>query len=253
MDRRRRAAAAASCDASPSGIGRASDNQLVLKDFSVSRHHARLEQRGDTWWVVDLGSTNGVKVNGRYVTDAMLTEGDQVQVGNFTLSYHRGESSAGLSVSSSTFLRTPRGVPRGLPPRARAGQDRAQSTAATARERVLEALAQVARTLLEVEELEPVLDKVMEAVFEQLPAERAYILLFTPEGQAELRIARSRGGARAGRGAGLADHPRPGEPPEGRRADLRRPVRRALRGRAVRAPAPDPLGDVRAAVAPRQR
>src|SRR3972149_11321517 len=103
-------------DPSPSGVGRASDNRLVLKDFSVSRHHARLERRGDTWWVVDLGSTNGVKVNSRYVTDAMLSDGDEVQIGNFALSYHTGESSAGLAGRASTFLRTPGGVREGFAP-----------------------------------------------------------------------------------------------------------------------------------------
>ncbi|MGD1147348.1 MAG: adenylate/guanylate cyclase domain-containing protein [Thermoanaerobaculaceae bacterium] len=179
---------------SPSGIGRASDNQLVMKDFSVSRHHARLEKRGDTWWVVDLGSTNGIKVNDRYVTDAILADGDKIQVGNFTVSFHRGESSAGFSVNSSTFLRSLEEFREDF--RIEPGQlgSPAKTTAATPRERVLEALAQVARTLLEVEELDPVLDKVMAAVFDQLPAERAYILLFTVEGQVELRIARSRGG-----------------------------------------------------------
>ena len=93
-------------DASPAGIGRASENKVVLKDFSVSRHHARMEKRGDAWWVVDLGSTNGVKVDTRYVTDAMLSEADELQVGNFTPSHHRGESSGGTSLSSSTFLRS---------------------------------------------------------------------------------------------------------------------------------------------------
>ena len=179
---------------SPSGIGRASDNQLVLKDFSVSRHHARLEKRGDTWCVVDLGSTNGIKVNDRYATDAILSDGDRIQVGNFSVSFHRGESSTGFSVNSSTFLRSLEEFREDF--RIEPGQPRslAQTTAATPRERVLEALAQVARTLLEVEELEPVLDKVMAAVFDQLPAERAYILLFTAEGQVELRTARSRVG-----------------------------------------------------------
>ena len=185
---------------SPTGIGRTSDNQLVLKDFSVSRHHARVEQRGDTWWIVDLGSTNGVKINDRYATDAMLTEGDLVQVGNFTLSFHRGDSSPGLAVNSATFLRTLEEFREDFPLEPEPSRKGA-GAGATPRERVLEALAQVARTLLEVEELEPVLVKVMEAVFNQLPAERAYILLFNPEGQAELRIARSRGGA------SLADAP----------------------------------------------
>jgi adenylate cyclase len=167
----------------------------VLKDFSVSRHHARLEKRGDAWWVVDLGSTNGVKLNNGYVTDAMLSDGDELQIGNFTLSFHRGESSGGASVSSSTFLRSLEEFREDFRLEKDPAGRGAPTTASTARERVLEALAQVARTLLEVEELEPVLDKVMEALFEQLPAERAYILLFNPEGRAELRIARSRSGS----------------------------------------------------------
>jgi adenylate cyclase len=182
-------------DASPAGIGRASENEVVLKDFSVSRHHARLEKRGDVWWVVDLGSTNGVKINTRYVTDAMLSDGDELQIGNFTLSFHRGESSGGTPVSSSTFLRSLEEFREDFRLEKEPVRRGAPTTASTARERVLEALAQVARTLLEVEELEPVLDKVMEALFDQLPAERAYILLFNPEGKAELRIARSRGGS----------------------------------------------------------
>lgn len=176
----------------PVGIGRASDNQIVLKDFSVSRHHARVEPRGDAWWIVDLGSTNGVKVNGTYATEALLADGDQLMVGNFTISFHRTESFQSMGVSSSTFLRSLEEFREDF--RLEREPVRRHTTAVTARERVLEALAQVARTLLEVEELEPVLEKVMEAVFEQLPADRAFILLFNPHGDAELRMARSRGG-----------------------------------------------------------
>jgi adenylate cyclase len=125
----------------------------------------------------------------------MLSDGDELQIGNFTLSFHRGESSGGTPVSSSTFLRSLEEFREDFRLEKEPVRRGAPTTASTARERVLEALAQVARTLLEVEELEPVLDKVMEALFDQLPAERAYILLFNPEGKAELRIARSRGGS----------------------------------------------------------
>ena len=93
-------------ETTPVGIGRASDNQLVLKDFSVSRHHAKVEPRGEAWWVMDLGSTNGVKVNGAYVSEALLADGDQLLVGNFTIFFHRTESIQNVSVSSSTFLRS---------------------------------------------------------------------------------------------------------------------------------------------------
>jgi adenylate cyclase len=174
-------------DSPPVGIGRASDNQVVLKDFSVSRHHARMETRDGAWWVIDLGSTNGVKVNGRFVTEGPLTEGDEVQVGNFTLPTATGGRPPGRSSTS--------GREESAGVRLERDEAQAADAAVSHRERVLEALAQVARTLLEVDELEPVLEKAMAAIFEQLPAERAYVLLFTPEGAAELRMARSRGGA----------------------------------------------------------
>ena len=174
------------------GVGRASDNLVVLKDFSVSRHHARVEKRGEGWWIVDLGSTNGVKINGQYVTESAIGENDQIQVGNFTLSFHQSEVPP-ISVASSTFLRPLEQFRADFQLEGEPTAERA--TAGTARERVLSALAQVAHTLLEVEELEPVLEKVMEAIFDQFPAERAYILLFNPGGEAELRMARSRGGA----------------------------------------------------------
>ena len=48
-------------------VGRSRDCDLVLDDPNVSRHHAELRQEGDGWAVADLGSTNGIKVNGRRV------------------------------------------------------------------------------------------------------------------------------------------------------------------------------------------
>ncbi len=49
-------------------IGRAQDNDVVLDDPQVSRHHAQVVRRGDEIVVEDLGSTNGTLVNGRRIT-----------------------------------------------------------------------------------------------------------------------------------------------------------------------------------------
>lgn len=63
-------------------LGRGDDVECVLRDPNVSRRHAELRQdRTGQWEIVDLGSTNGIKVNGRRVTEAPLREGDQVTVG----------------------------------------------------------------------------------------------------------------------------------------------------------------------------
>jgi hypothetical protein len=66
-------------------IGRARDADCVLGDPNVSRHHAELRRApsGD-WTIADLGSTNGVKVNGRRVSSTRLSPGDQVTLGTTT-------------------------------------------------------------------------------------------------------------------------------------------------------------------------
>lgn len=51
---------------------------MSLRDGGVSWHHARFEDRGDGWAVVDLESTNGVVVNGNRVREAMLAPNDKI-------------------------------------------------------------------------------------------------------------------------------------------------------------------------------
>jgi hypothetical protein len=63
-------------------LGRSRECDCVLNDPNVSRRHAEL-RRGPTgdWQIVDLGSTNGVKVNERRVDASRLSPGDQVAMG----------------------------------------------------------------------------------------------------------------------------------------------------------------------------
>jgi hypothetical protein len=65
----------------PISIGRLSDNSIPLNDPNVSRHHAEIRSDNEVAFVVDLGSTNGTRVNGSAVTERVLTSGDVVQVG----------------------------------------------------------------------------------------------------------------------------------------------------------------------------
>jgi hypothetical protein len=69
-------------------IGRAKDADCVLRDANVSRHHAELRRSpaGD-WTIADLGSTNGIKVNGRRVGSTRLKSGDKVTVGTTTFQF----------------------------------------------------------------------------------------------------------------------------------------------------------------------
>ena len=72
-------------------IGRAADNDLVLADFRVSRHHAEVRRRPEgTWEVVDLQSRNGTYLGGEAITSATLTDGDFIGVGGQTIGFEDG-------------------------------------------------------------------------------------------------------------------------------------------------------------------
>jgi pSer/pThr/pTyr-binding forkhead associated (FHA) protein len=65
-------------------IGRSRECDIVLGDSNVSRRHAEVRPLGDGWTITDLGSTNGVKVNGRAVRPhepQAIAAGDQLDVG----------------------------------------------------------------------------------------------------------------------------------------------------------------------------
>ena len=69
-------------DGSQLTIGRAADNDLVLPDSRVSRHHARIAGRRGTLVYADLGSTNGSRVNGVQVGELVLGAGDRIELGD---------------------------------------------------------------------------------------------------------------------------------------------------------------------------
>ena len=62
-------------------LGRSRDCDVVVDDVNVSRRHAELRHEGGDWRVVDLGSTNGIRVNRRRVDGARLRHGDRITLG----------------------------------------------------------------------------------------------------------------------------------------------------------------------------
>jgi hypothetical protein len=68
-------------------VGRSRDCDIVLSDPNVSRRHAELRRDDSVWEVVDLGSTNGIKVNGRRAQRAPLEPGDRITLGLTELTF----------------------------------------------------------------------------------------------------------------------------------------------------------------------
>lgn len=64
-------------------IGRNLESDIFLDDITVSRKHAVLKRSGNDFLIKDLGSLNGSYVNGEIVDNAVLKNGDRVQIGKY--------------------------------------------------------------------------------------------------------------------------------------------------------------------------
>lgn len=86
-------------DATPLVVGRGFDAGLCLSEPTLSRQHAELDFDGSRLVVRDLGSTNGVRVNGVRCDRTELEEGDMLQIGELKLRVlepaDRGEGAPG--------------------------------------------------------------------------------------------------------------------------------------------------------------
>ncbi|MGH7440646.1 MAG: FHA domain-containing protein, partial [Polyangiaceae bacterium] len=79
-------------DTSPIRIGRGAENHIVLEGDSVSRRHAHFEDRSESWWCVDDGSTNGSYVNDEQIMrEARLGNGDRIKIGPTIFKFLSGQ------------------------------------------------------------------------------------------------------------------------------------------------------------------
>jgi adenylate cyclase len=185
-------------------IGRTEGNDLVLNHPSVSRKHAKLESRDNRWWVVDLKSTNGVKVNGNLVTEAQVVAGDKIHIGSVQLDLKALPS---VDFSDQSMFDNPSGTVirrisdfnsefgLELADVAQAAQPRAETPAGTpaptvTREKIFQVLVQVAKALLQSDDLNSLLNTMMDMIFKYLPVERGLILLFDETGQPVPKLTR---------------------------------------------------------------
>jgi hypothetical protein len=71
-------------------IGRQADNDLVVTDPGVSRHHAEVTNERSMCTLRDLGSTNGTLINGTRVNEHALRDGDRIQLGSSVVEFREG-------------------------------------------------------------------------------------------------------------------------------------------------------------------
>ncbi len=178
-------------------VGRTEGNDLILNHPSVSRKHAKFELRGDHWWVIDLKSTNGVKVNGNLVTEAQVAAGEKLSIGSVLIDVRALPS---VDFNADSMFDNPSGtvIRRISDFNSEFGLDIAELAdkgpvtrppsqpgirePAVSREKIFQVLVQVAKALLASEELQVVLTTVMDIIFRYLPVERGLIILFDDDG-----------------------------------------------------------------------
>jgi pSer/pThr/pTyr-binding forkhead associated (FHA) protein len=66
-------------------VGRDPRSDIFLDDVTVSRHHAEFRLKRGEFQVVDISSLNGIYVNRQPIDSAVLSNGDQIQMGKFRL------------------------------------------------------------------------------------------------------------------------------------------------------------------------
>ena len=97
-------------------IGRQPDCQVVLDSRQVSRKHARLFRAGAAWFVADLGSTGGTRLNGAPVTDpTAFAVGDALEIGGWTLRLSEQENAAAPAAAAPKPEPKPAPAPAPVP------------------------------------------------------------------------------------------------------------------------------------------
>jgi pSer/pThr/pTyr-binding forkhead associated (FHA) protein len=75
-------------DADVTTVGRHPDADIFLDDVTVSRRHSEFLREGSTFQIKDLGSLNGTYLDSNRIDIATLSEGSEVQVGKFRLTFY---------------------------------------------------------------------------------------------------------------------------------------------------------------------
>ncbi|MEE8550214.1 MAG: HD domain-containing phosphohydrolase [Gemmatimonadota bacterium] len=187
-------------------IGRGLECDIQLPDKGVSRRHCGIESVGLELRVRDLDSANGTYINGRPVKVASLTPGGQLTLGQTTLECLAGGTPLPHSHEAATLAFSEDGsttvvrklIDTGSPDLSGDGKagdvevlQRAQRNLATA--------YKVSRVLASASSLDGVFDRVIEAIFQTIDADRLALLLRSKENgdQLEIVAARSRKAAHA--------------------------------------------------------
>ncbi|HEX5886145.1 MAG TPA: sigma 54-interacting transcriptional regulator [Pyrinomonadaceae bacterium] len=160
-------------------IGRETAADLCIADASVSRRHSKIERKEEGFVITDLESLNGTFINDVPVKTRLLEHGDRVRIGDsqFLFLMHEGEATA----KSSEVKLDEAHVVSGSTVQIRFDD------AVYLMARDLSVLMKVSTTINSIRGLDDLLERLLELLFEVVPAERGAILL-TNDGSFETSL-----------------------------------------------------------------
>lgn len=186
-------------------IGRDSGNRIQLHDTEVSRRHAEIRRVDDRYLLVDLNSSNGTLVNGKAVREHILNSGDQVQVGRTLMLFTRpANESQAIAPWSVAFTSQEEGdrseIISAVKPeegkRIFAAAEPGYDSWPVRAKRNLEMMYHTALAISHTLDIDQLLNRIMDLIFEWVEADRGCILLVDPDtNKLTPKVRRTRHGA----------------------------------------------------------
>jgi Nif-specific regulatory protein len=161
-------------------IGRETSANVCLPDGAVSRRHSKIEKQDEGFVITDLESLNGTFINNVPVRSRVLEHGDRVRIGDSQFLFLTDEGE-GASKSSEVTLDEIQVV---TGPTIQVRLDDAVYQMA----RDLSALMKVSTAINAIRGLDALLERLLELLFEVVPAERGAILLTTGDSLEDILV-----------------------------------------------------------------
>ena len=177
---------ASSSDDRVIGIGREKGNDITVEDHEASRRHAEIRKHNDTYSLADLDSSNGTFLNNCRIAEAELKSGDRIQIGRTLFLYSHGEGGhlppANVEIvgtesgddGSRIIAAVPDKLGPNLPP---LPQDDTQNHWLVQAQNNLDVMYRTALAVSHTLDIDDLLDRILQLVFDWVEADRGCIML----------------------------------------------------------------------------
>ncbi len=187
------------------GLGRDSRNSIQLQDSEVSRQHAKLTRSSDGFELVDLSSSNGTFVNNRRVTRHTICSGDRVQIGRTLMIFTGNEERSSIDLAEEIDIigcdlqqeasRIISSISQEQGSRIFTDDEASDSPWLARARSNLQIMYRTALAVSHTLDIEQLLDRILELIFEWVEADRGCVMLFDrPSGELAPQAYRARKG-----------------------------------------------------------